>query len=343
MATPSRVFITGVTGFIGSQVLLDTLEAGHHVRFSVRREAQIDEVKARYPQHVSQLEAVVIPSIESVDALRPALSDDINYVLHIASPMPGKGEDFKTEYLKPAVDGTEAMLNAAKSAPTVKRVVIMSSLLSLMPLGAMAMEGLHVRPGENANIAVDPDTPFPDGPAGYGIKYSASKILAHRATIQWVEQHKPHFSVVTVHPTFVLGRDLTQRDAASPNGLNAYLLKSLTNPPGGNPVVPASMVDVRDVSQVVLRSLGVDLNKEELVTEYLVDGNPTSYDEVVAFVKRKYPEIDVKLEGPFKRPFTSDTSRTEKELGIQWHGMEEIVSRVLDQQSELGERVKAEL
>lgn len=177
--------------------------------------------------------------------------------------------------------------------------------------------------------------PFPEGPAGYGAKYAASKVLAHRATINWVAAHKPHFSVVTVHPTFVLGRDMTQRDAASPNGINAYLLKSLTNPPGGKPVVPASFVDVRDVSLVVLKSLDAELGNKELVTEYLAVGGPTSYDEVVKFVKNKYPEIDVKLEGPFEVPLTADTKQTEKELGIKWRGIEEIVGSVLDQQREL--------
>src|SRR5690349_15652571 len=133
----SLIFITGATGFIGSQVLHDTLQAGHRAHVTVRREAQIEEVKSRHPDHASQLEFSVVPDITDSAAIRDALGDDTVYIFHIASPMPGKGEDFATEYLRPAVAGTEAILNAAASAPSVKRVIIMSSVLALMPLGGL--------------------------------------------------------------------------------------------------------------------------------------------------------------------------------------------------------------
>jgi len=58
--------------------------------------------------------------------------------------MPGKGEDFKTEYLQPAVNGTEAILVAAAQVLSVKRVVIMSSLLALMPLGGLEIPGFQI-------------------------------------------------------------------------------------------------------------------------------------------------------------------------------------------------------
>ncbi|KAK0737209.1 hypothetical protein B0T21DRAFT_383227 [Apiosordaria backusii] len=334
----SRIFITGGTGFIGSQVVLDSLKAGHQLRLSIRRESQAEEVKSRFSQHASQLDFVVIPNIANTEAIRSALSNDIDAIFHLASPMPGKGEDFKTEYLQPAVEGTEAILNAAADAPTVKRVVIMSSLLALMPLGGMNVPGLEVKAGANPTLAVDAETPFPPGPAGYGVKYSASKILAHRATVEWMQVHQPQFSLATLHPTFVLGRDLTQQ-TSTPNGINAFLMTTLTNPPGGKPVVPASMVDVRDVSLAVLRCLDVKLEQGELVTEYLVAGKPTSYDDIVRFVKEKYSDIPVKIEGPYSKPFTVDTSRTEKDLGIaRWHSIEEIVSSVLGQQLEFWEQ-----
>ncbi|KAK4172676.1 hypothetical protein QBC36DRAFT_362146 [Triangularia setosa] len=330
-----RIFITGSTGFIGSQVVLDALKAGHQLRLSVRREPQVEELKTRFAQYASQLDFTIIPYINNTDAIRSALSNDVDVIFHLASPMPGKGDDFKTDYLQPAVAGTEAMLNAAADAPAVKRVVIMSSVLALMPLGGMNIPGLGVKAGANPTLAVDAEMSFPPGPAGYGAKYSASKILAHRATLEWMQAHKPQYSLVTLHPTFVLGRDLTQQ-TSTPNGINGFLMTTLTKPPGGNPVVPASMVDVRDVSLTVLRSLDVELDQKEFVTEYLVAGNPTLYDDVVGFVKRKYPDIPVNIEGPYNKPFTADTSRTERALGItRWHSMEEIVTSVLDQQLEI--------
>ncbi|KAK0639504.1 hypothetical protein B0T16DRAFT_518387 [Cercophora newfieldiana] len=335
---PSLIFVTGGTGFIGSQFLQDALQAGHHVRLSIRREGQVDEVKKRFPNHVSQLEFAHIPDIGDSTALRAALGNDVDYIFHLASPMPGKGEDFKTEYLKPAVDGTEAILNAAANAPSVKRVVVMSSLLALIPLGGLQIPGLEIKGGSNPSIAVDPNAPFPSGPAGYGAKYAASKILAHRATIDWMAARKPHFSLVTVNPTFVLGYDMTQTDPTKPGGINAFLLRSLATPTPGKPVIPAAFVDVRDVSSVLLRSLELQVEKGAPLTEVLVNGNPTSWEEIIGFVKARYPSVDVKLEGPFLTPFTADTSRAETQLGVKWRGIQEILASVLNQQMELRSR-----
>ncbi|KAK3368567.1 hypothetical protein B0H63DRAFT_441812, partial [Podospora didyma] len=281
----SLVLITGGTGFIGSQVVLDALKAGHRVRLTIRREAQVDEVKSRFASYATQLETALTPDLSSIDAIRSALGDDVEYVIHIASPMPGKGDDFKTDYLHPAVKGTEAILEAAATALAVKRVVIMSSLLGLMPLGAMRIPGIEVKAGANKSIPIDPDMPFPSGPAGHGMKYSASKVLAHRATLDWVSTHKPHFSLITIHPSLVLGHDMTQTGTTA-GGSNAFLTNSLATPPPSGPIVPSSFVDVRDVSLVTLRSLDVSVpfNNDE-VREYLVTGKPTTWDAIIAFVK----------------------------------------------------------
>jgi nucleoside-diphosphate-sugar epimerase len=149
---------------------------------------------------------------------------------------------------------------------------------------------------------------------------------------------KPRFSLVTVHPTFVLGHDKTQTDPTRPGGINAFLLRSLATPPPGKPMTPAAFVDVQDVSAVLLRSLELEVEKSVPVTEILVNGNATSWDEIVKFVKARYPSVEVKLQGPFDAPFTADTSRAEKQLGIKWRGVEEMLASVFDQQMELRSR-----
>ena len=145
--TGSLIFITGASGFIGSHVVLDSLKAGHRVRINVRRGDQIDELTARFSPAASspdQLKFVINPDISDSKAVGSALSD-VEYIFHLASPTANHTEpDFKTEFLKPAVKGTEAILNAAALAPSVKRVVIVSSLLALMPLGTLRVPGYVV-------------------------------------------------------------------------------------------------------------------------------------------------------------------------------------------------------
>ncbi|PVH90794.1 NAD(P)-binding protein [Periconia macrospinosa] len=140
----SLVFTTGSTGFIGSHVVLQTLDAGYKVRLSVRKESQIEGLKKLFSKHINDVDFVVIPDLSISSAFDSALKD-VEYVFHIASPMPGKGNDFKKEYLNPAVQGTTAVLDAAKKVSTIKRVVIVSSMLALVPLDALVTGKMNAK------------------------------------------------------------------------------------------------------------------------------------------------------------------------------------------------------
>jgi nucleoside-diphosphate-sugar epimerase len=58
----------------------------------------------------------------------------VNYIFHIASPMPGKASDFKNGYLGPSIQGTTSILEAAAKTPSIKKVVITSSAYALVPV-----------------------------------------------------------------------------------------------------------------------------------------------------------------------------------------------------------------
>ena len=133
----SLIFITGATGFIGSHVVNQSLAAGYKVRMSVRKEEQISTLRKIFSKDLANVDFVVIPDFTSPNRFSKAL-EDVTHVFHLASPMPGKGSDFHADYLEPAVQGTIALLDAAKKSDTIERTVIVSSLLELIPLGALA-------------------------------------------------------------------------------------------------------------------------------------------------------------------------------------------------------------
>lgn len=278
---PSPItFITGATGFIGSHVVKSALAAGTRVRLSVRKEEQIQTLKQLFSAKPGQLDFVIISDISNPEAFEDKLND-VEYVLHLASPMPGKGQDFKSDYLKPAVEGTVSILKAAKASGSVKRVVVTSSVLAVIPLGQMNATDLHIK-GESVllegvflkisrsllladlmhrtiedqgqDLKVDPNMDWPEGFAGHGAKYQASKILAHQATIDWMKENKPDFSLVTIHPTFVLGHSLVQKSAADIGGINALFWSTLQ---AEKPQFPPMVVDVRDVADAHLKAATV--------------------------------------------------------------------------------------
>ena len=62
---------------------------------------------------------------------------DVSYIIHIASPIVLKGEiapeNYEKELVEPAISATISILNAASKTTGVKRVVITSSVVALIP------------------------------------------------------------------------------------------------------------------------------------------------------------------------------------------------------------------
>jgi nucleoside-diphosphate-sugar epimerase len=177
---------------------------------------------------------------------------------------------------------------------------------------------------------------FPEDPmASGGMKYHASKLLAHRATLSWVAENKPHFVVVTLHPSFVFGRNLSQKSPDGVDGTNAMLWSSLYSE---KPFIPAAAVDVRDVALAHVRALGANLEGKNGVQEFIVSASEKdgwSWTNVAKFVREKYPNLGTKLEGSFDAPPPIEARRAEEILGLKWRKMEDTMASFLDHQLEL--------
>lgn len=142
--TKPLVFITGATGFIGSHVVASTLDAGYRVRVSVRKAEQEAIVRGRYPEYAGDIETTVIPDLARPDAFNQSLGG-VDYIFHLASPMPGRGSDIHRDYVNPAVEATLSILRAAQEFAQVKKVVIVSSVLALTPVDALLAKDVSVK------------------------------------------------------------------------------------------------------------------------------------------------------------------------------------------------------
>lgn len=176
--------------------------------------------------------------------------------------------------------------------------------------------------------AVPESEEFPEGFAGHGLKYHASKILAHQATQSLVRRQNPSFSVVTLHPSFVLGPSLIQKSASEINGINALFWNSLRQ---DAPQFPSIVVDVREVADAHIRTAVVPLKQN--ITEFILSAPRFEWETVVSYLDQEFPDLHVAWKRPFPRTFEVDVSHASEVLGMQWRPVIETVRAVIDQQT----------
>ena len=168
------VTITGISGFIGSRVCLDFLKSeDYHVRGTVRdskNEAKTAPLRKAFGEYFNKLE-LVDADLLNTESVTKAIAGS-TYVVHTASPFffPENDEDV----IKPAVDGTMAVLHACSASGGVKRCVITSSIAAVVcPAKADA-------PDQATGCFDETIWSNPDRPEGLG-GYPKSKTLAEKA------------------------------------------------------------------------------------------------------------------------------------------------------------------
>ncbi len=126
------VAVTGVSGYIGSEVVKQLLEKGYTVRGTVRSKSNTSKV-----QHLLALSDALPGQLElfEADLLKDGDFDNVvrgaDFVLHTASPFFTETGDPQKDLVDPAVNGTTNVLNAAGKAHDkagIKRVVVTSSV-----------------------------------------------------------------------------------------------------------------------------------------------------------------------------------------------------------------------
>ncbi|KAJ6115329.1 NAD(P)-binding protein [Penicillium sp. IBT 16267x] len=303
------IFITGATGFIGSATALEALKAGYRLRIGVRRDSE--KLQVLLSDYRDQIEFVIISDLTEEAAFRGKL-DGVDYVLHLASPLT-HGIDKET-YFTPA------------------KVVITSSIASLIPLSGIP-EGGVVKEENDWDLTVDPNANFVDPnnlAAAPMTLYRASKLLADKATWDFWKTNQPHYSLVTLHPAFVFGRNLVQVSAEEIRaGSNGLLWRGVMEgaPAGG---IALMGVYIQDVAEAHIKALDPKIKDG---SKYLLAAKPATWNDVARIVQNVYPNIGAKLtEGSEGASTPTDMFKAEKELGMQWRSWEEIVRSVVDQQ-----------
>jgi nucleoside-diphosphate-sugar epimerase len=174
----------------------------YRVRGTVRDATNVEKVaplKSALKEHFDQLE-LVSADLNNAAQLKAAASG-CTYIVHTASPvvLDIKHED---ELIRPAVDGTMAIMDACKEHG-VKRCVITSSTAAIC-CPAKTDQPDPVTGQYDETCWSNPDRP--EGMHGY----FKSKTMAERCAWKYVEDlpAEQKFEIVTICPTFIQGPTL---------------------------------------------------------------------------------------------------------------------------------------
>jgi dihydroflavonol-4-reductase len=238
--TTRPVLLTGISGFIGIHVARTLMAHGYSVRGSLRSLERADAVRRALEESGQDGQRVEFVRLDMTrdegfgEALR-----GIEYVIHVASPIPSHPPRDENELIVPARDGTLRVLRAA-SEHGARRVIVTSSI--------SAVYSGHPRDG--SHVFTEADFSRLDAPI---TAYDKSKTIAELGAWDFVHSlpADKRLELVTVNPGFVLG-PILERD---PGISNELILKLVRRQMPALPDLNFAPVDVRDVAELHYRAM----------------------------------------------------------------------------------------
>jgi len=233
----STVLVTGGSGFVGSHVVLQLLNAGHDVRTTVRSLTREAAVRAMLTDAGAAPNAPLsfrAADLERDEGWQEAVSG-CDYVIHVASPMPAAAPKAEDELIRPARGGVLRVLRAARDAG-VKRVVLTSSCGAIY-YGHPPQEGSF---DETSWTNTD----------GEMSAYVRSKAIAERAAWDFMSAEGKSLELSVINPAGIFG-PILGADFSSSIDLVTRLLKGMP----GCPRLYFGVVDVRDVADLHNRAM----------------------------------------------------------------------------------------
>jgi len=233
------VLLTGITGFLGGHIATALLNAGYHVRGSLRNPDRIDATRtalAKNGANVANLDFITLDLTD--DAGWDAATNGARFMIHSASPFVTSMPRDKMTLITPAVTGTERALHAAKNAG-IERVVLTSSTVAITN-----GRGINGPKNLGPDDWADPDN-------GNQNAYAESKIRAEQRAWEILPKTHTNPALAVINPGFITG-PLWDNDVGTSGALVQRFLR------GQIPLAPQlclHTVDVRDLAQIHVNAL----------------------------------------------------------------------------------------
>jgi nucleoside-diphosphate-sugar epimerase len=300
---------------------------------------------------------VVIPDVSTAGAFDEVLKNVVG-VIHVASPIPSPvsslsfqevwifrlfTQDSKlppSEFIQIAVEGTTGILNSALKHPSIKRIIITSSIVAIIGHQALSYGEENTIYTSSSRLDPLPQPPFEDVPSAY----RGAKALALEATDKFLMEKKPHFTIVNLMPGYVFGRhefatsaaDLLATSNVIP--LSIVLGKQL---PGAR---PGTICHIDDVARIHVEALDEEKVKgnRDFVIDSRKEGEKVNFDDAKGVVERCFgKEVEqgvLKLGGGIGSVGLRINGEETRSVFGELKGYEESVREVVEQFVELKKR-----
>ena len=268
------VLVTGGSGYVASWLVRRLLELGHDVHATVRDPAD--------PRETLHLEAIAADAPGSLSLYGAELLDPLGFdramtgcqvVFHTASPVVGRGvRDPMRVLIEPATSGTRNVLEAVNRCPSVRRVVMTSSV------GAIYGDAVEMSGTEEGCFN---ESHWNETSSESHHPYAYSKVLAER--LAWkIAGSQDRWDLVAVNPGLILGPALSPHATSESVriirdfGTGYYRL--------GVPEGRFGIVDVRDVADAHVRAAMT----AEANGRYILVAETLSLQQIAAILRDRF-------------------------------------------------------
>lgn len=329
----SPVLVTGASGYVAGWIVRYLVEDGRTVRATVRnpdKPSGLEHLHALAEAHPGRLtlhRADLLDEGSYTEAM-----DGCELVIHTASPfLIGHVQDPEAQLVRPALDGTRNVLASVNATPSVKRVVLTSSVVAIHGDNIdMRGRGPFTEADWNTTSSVD-HQPYP-----------YSKTVAEKAAWEMAGA-QDRWDLVTIHPGLVLGPALTTASkSGSMTTMKAFIDYSLAT---GAPDLAMGYVDVRDVARAhILAGYTPEANGRYLTNADVITmlgiGRilRKNFGRSYPFPYNKFPKPVFRLAAPFVGysrefvdknigwPLAFDNTRSTQGLGLTYRSADETLT-----------------
>ncbi len=338
------VLVTGGSGYIASWVVQQLLEQGYKVNATVRNKSKIAKVdhllglQKKFPGKLALYEADLLKEGSFKESMKGC-----ELVIHMASPFKVNVKDAQKELIDPALKGTSNILKQVNDTPTVKRVVLTSSVAAIYG-DAADIEG--TKNGVFTEEYWNTSSSLKHQP------YSYSKTVAEKEAWK-IQGEQSRWDLVVINPSFVMGPSLSNRTDGESTDFMIQLLSGSFKT--GVPYLSFGFVDVRDVAAAHILAG----TKESASGRHITCAVSKTMLEAGAILRKEFgnkyklpsrelPKFLMYLVGPFAGfswkfvsnnvgiPMSFDNSYSKKDLGLVYRDLSETFKEQVDQLVESG-------